>query len=263
MNPNPGNGAVDLSGRCAIITGGGSGIGRAMAVTLAGAGASVAVVDVVSERASETVAQIEQSGGAGIAISADITREDIVEKFVADLATTWGRIDILCNNAGIADYMVPPAETSTELWNRIIAVTLTGQFFVTRPVLKHMIKQKSGSIINTGSTAGLRGATSGIAYTSAKHGMVGFTRHIAWFHASDGIRCNAICPGSTATNITEGKDLSSFDPEGVKRLMPVLAASGPAADPQYCANLALFLASDAAMHVNGTIIPVDGGSTAG
>jgi NAD(P)-dependent dehydrogenase (short-subunit alcohol dehydrogenase family) len=234
-----------------------------MAVTLAEAGAIVAVVDLVTERTHETVAEIERNGGTAVGIGADITREDVVENFVADLAANWGRIDILCNNAGIADYMIPPSETSTAHWNRVVTVTLTGQFFVTRPVLKHMIAQKSGSIINTGSIAGLRGAASGIAYTSAKHGMVGFTRSIAWFHASDGIRCNAVCPGPTATNITEGRDLSSFDPEGVKRLMPVIAASGQPADPQHCANVALFLASDASKHVNGVIIPVDGGWMAG
>lgn len=263
MNPVQKDRAMDLSGKFAIITGGGSGIGRAMSVSMAGAGATVAVVDRVVERTRDTVAEIERDGGTAVGIGADITSEDDVEKFVADLAARWGRIDILCNNAGIVDFMVPPHETSTELWNRMVAVTLTGQFFVTRPVLKLMIAQKSGSIVNTGSTASLRGATSGIAYTSAKHAMVGFTKSIAWYYASDGIRCNAVCPGSTATNITEGKDLSSFHPDGVKRLMPVLEARGPTADPQYCANIAHFLASDAAAHINGAIIPVDGGWTAG
>jgi NAD(P)-dependent dehydrogenase (short-subunit alcohol dehydrogenase family) len=254
---------TDLSGRVAIVTGGASGIGRCMSVTLAQAGAKVTVVDRHVARTTETVAQIQGAGGTAVGVGADITDEAGVEKLVADVATQWGRIDILCNNAGIVDFMVPAAETTTEHWNKMIAVSLTGQFFVTRAVLKHMIAQKSGSIVNTASIAGLRGAGSGIAYTSAKHGMVGFTKHLAWYYASDGIRCNAICPGSTNTNIAEGLDLSHFHAEGWKRLLPVQSASGPPADPQHCANVALFLASDAAKHVNGVIMAVDGGWTAG
>jgi len=254
---------VPLAGRYAIVTGGGSGIGRAIAITLAEAGATVAVIDLTAEMAQQTVDAIAMNGGSARALGADITKEDVVNELVTDLAAAWGQIDILCNNAGIADPMCAPAAMTTAMWNRVIDVNLTGQFFVTRAVLPYMIAKRSGAIINTASPAGLRGAAGGLAYTSSKHAMVGFTKHIAWFYASDGIRCNAVCPGATATGIDGGKGIGAFDADGVARLMPVISAAGPPVDPQTTASVVLFLATDAATHVNGVILPVDGGWMAG
>lgn len=252
-----------LGGRYAIVTGGGSGIGRAIATTLAQAGATVAVVDLTMQMAQRTVETIEQNGGLARAVAADITDERAVDAFVAELAADWGQIDILCNNAGVADNMGPPATMPTAMWDRVIDINLTGQFFVTRAVLPHMLARKAGSIINTGSPAGMRGAAGGIAYTASKHAMIGVTRHLAWFYAADGIRCNAVCPGATATGIDGGKGIDAFDPDGVARLMPVISAAGPPVDPQTTADVVLFLATDSARHVNGVILPVDGGWMAG
>jgi NAD(P)-dependent dehydrogenase (short-subunit alcohol dehydrogenase family) len=254
---------VDLSNRVAIVTGAGSGIGRSMALTFSAAGAKVTVNDIIAERAHETVEMIVASGGTAVAAVADISEEAAVNAFVTETADRWGQIDILCNNAGIMDQMAMPEDTPTDLWHRVIAVNVTGQFFVSRAALPHMLKRKSGSIINTASIAGIRGASAGLAYTVSKHGVVGLTRNIAWAHGPNGIRCNAICPGPTQTNITGGGGLEIMDPAGVERLLPVLSLADRSTGPQTMANIALFLASDAAVYVNGTIIPVDGGWMAG
>lgn len=256
-------GAIDLSGRTAIVTGAGSGIGRAMALTFAQAGAELLVNDIIGDRAEATVAAIEAAGGRAFPAVADIADEAAVNAFVRDAAERWGRIDVLCNNAGIMDRIHLPAETPTDLWERVMAVNVTGQFFVTRAVLPHMLARKAGAIVNTASVAGLRGGAAGLAYVASKHAMVGLTRSIAWTHGPDGIRCNAICPGPTETDITGGKGLEFFSPGGLARATPVMTLADRFTGPQVMADTALFLASDAAAYINGAIIPVDGGWMAG
>jgi NAD(P)-dependent dehydrogenase (short-subunit alcohol dehydrogenase family) len=257
------SGLINLAGRVAIVTGAGSGIGRAMAKQLASAGASVVVNDIIDTRAHETAALIADAGGTAVAAVADISDEQAVESFVKKTAERFGRIDVLCNNAGIMDEMSEPAATPTGIWNRVLAVNITGYFFVTRAVLPYMLARKSGSIINTASEAGIRGGAAGLAYVVSKHGVVGLTKNVAWAHRLDGIRCNAICPGAVETNITAGRGFEMFDQAGVARLMPVLQLAEKIAQPDQMASVALFLASDAASFVNGAIIPADGGWAAG
>jgi NAD(P)-dependent dehydrogenase (short-subunit alcohol dehydrogenase family) len=234
-----------------------------MATSLAAAGATVLVNDIIADRARVTVDLIKAQGGSATSAVADISDEDAVNGFVSEAAADWGRIDILCNNAGIMDRISRPAETSTELWHRVMAVNVTGHFFVSRAVLPHMIARQSGAIVNTASIAGLRGASAGIAYTASKHAIVGMTRNIAWMHRKDGIRCNAICPGATATNITGDAGLDFFDQAGLEDIMPVMTLAGNVTEPQTMANAALFLVSDGAAYINGAVIPVDGGWMAG
>lgn len=249
----------EFKGRVVIVTGAGSGMGRVMARDFAAAGADVLVNDIIAERTHATVQEIHEAGGSAVAAVADISDEAAVEAFVTDAVARWGKIDVLCNNAGIMDRLQLPEDTSTEMWNRVLTVNLTGQFFVTRAVLPHMLARKSGSIVNTASAAGLRGGTAGLAYVASKHAMVGLTRNIAWMHQHDGIRCNAICPGAIETGILNGQSLEdAFDPAGFAKAMPMMAL-GRIAGPDAIANLAVFLASDAAFFINGAAIPVDGG----
>ncbi len=254
---------VDLGGRNAIVTGAGSGIGRAIALTLARSGAEVLVNDIIGERVEETVAMIAAAGGRAAGNVADIADETAVTGLAADAMERWGKIDILCNNAGIMDNIEFVEDVSTELWNRVFAVNVTGQFFMMRAVLPHMRAARKGSIVNTVSVAGLRGAAAGATYVASKHAMAGLTKSVAWSHANEGIRCNGICPGAIETNITGGRGLDAFDKEGLARAWPIMALCERAAGPQAIANAALFLASDAAYYVNGVLLPVDGGWMAG
>ena len=252
-------GAAQLEGRSAVITGAGSGIGREMALLFARSGAEVMVNDIIADRAQETVTMIEADGGVAVAAVADIADEHAVAGFVDKAIERWGRIDILCNNAGIMDEMSFVQDVSTELWNRVFAVNVSGTFFVSRAVLPHMRQAQRGAIVNTASVAGLRGGAAGATYVASKHAVVGLTRSIAWSHGNEGIRCNAICPGAINTNISEGKGLDAYDPVGLKRVMPVIKLCERSTGPDAIANTALFLVSDAAHYINGAILPVDGG----
>jgi NAD(P)-dependent dehydrogenase (short-subunit alcohol dehydrogenase family) len=242
--------------RVALITGAGSGIGRAMAVAFAKAGARLVVCDIDPDSAGRTASDI---GDAAVPATADISDEASVAALVETAISTYGRVDVLCNNAGIMDTMALPADIPVELWERVLRVNLTGTFLVTHAVLPHMLRQGGGAIVNTASEAGIRGGAAGAAYTASKHGVVGLTRSLAWAYAKDGIRCNAILPGPTMTGIATN---TTFDPTGAARLGPVLALGERMAQPEQMADAALFLASDAASFVNGAIVPVDGGWSA-
>ncbi|TMS00613.1 SDR family NAD(P)-dependent oxidoreductase [Nonomuraea basaltis] len=242
--------------RISLVTGAGSGIGRAMAIAFAKAGGRVVVCDVDPDSAERTAADL---GDSAIAVAADISDEASVARLVETAISTYGRIDVLCNNAGIMDTMALPADTTVEMWERVLRINLTGTFLVTHAVLPHMLRQGSGAIVNTASEAGIRGGAAGVAYTASKHGVVGLTRSVAWAYAKDGIRCNAILPGPTMTNIATN---ATFDQTGAARLGPVLALGERLAQPEQMADAALFLASDAASFINGAIVPVDGGWSA-
>ncbi|MEW9551919.1 SDR family NAD(P)-dependent oxidoreductase [Nonomuraea sp. NPDC050783] len=242
--------------RVALVTGAGSGIGRAMALAFAKAGARVVVCDLDAGGAGRTAADL---GDAALAVTADIGEESSVAALVEAAIGAYGRIDVLCNNAGIMDTMALPADIPLAQWERVLRVNLTGTFLVTHAVLPHMLSQGGGAIVNTASEAGIRGGVAGAAYTASKHGVVGLTKSVAWAYAKDGIRCNAILPGPTMTNIANG---ATFDPAGAARLGPVLALGERLAQPEQMADAALYLASEAASFVNGAIIPVDGGWSA-
>lgn len=242
--------------RVSLVTGAGSGIGRAMAVAFAEAGARVVVCDIDPDSAQRTAADI---GGSATAVTADITDESSVAALVDIAISTYGRVDVLCNNAGVMDNMALPADLSIEMWDRVLRVNLTGTFLVTHAAVPHMLRQGGGAIVNTGSEAAIRGGAAGAAYTAAKHGVVGLTKSVAWAYANDGIRCNAILPGPTRTGIATADGGRDFDPTGATRLAPVLALGERMAQPEQMSDAALFLASDAASFVNGAILPVDGG----
>jgi NAD(P)-dependent dehydrogenase (short-subunit alcohol dehydrogenase family) len=244
-----------FDGRVSLVTGAGSGIGRAMAVAFAKAGAHVVVADIDVAGAAQTAAEI---GDAAIAVAVDISSETSVEGLVTRALETFGHLDVLCNNAGIIDSLALPADMTLAEWERVLRINLTGPFLVTHAVLPHMLSRGSGVIVNTASEAGIRGGAAGAAYTASKHGVIGLTRSVAWAYANDGIRCNAIVPGPTET-AGMAVQAAKFDPKGFARLQPVISLNGRIAQPEESADVAVFLASDAASFVNGAILPVDGG----
>ena len=248
-----------LSGKVAIITGAASGIGLAMAKRFVVEGASVVAADWNGERLDAAVKTLTADGGAAIGVQGDIadpaTADELVERAIA----AYGRLDVLVNNAGISDYMQGVGEVTDEIWRRVIGINVDGPMFASRRAVTHMLEHGGGSIINIASIAGLHGGAGGAAYTTSKHALIGLTRNTAWMYAKRGIRCNAICPGATVTNIAETMPQDRLDMVGMARagefhaLLPAFLA------PEDIANVALFLASDESRQINGAIIAADGG----
>jgi NAD(P)-dependent dehydrogenase (short-subunit alcohol dehydrogenase family) len=253
---------MQLQGKVALITGAASGIGRAMAERFAAEGAHLVASDVNAQRLDELVSVIQASGGTITGSQGDIGDQASAEGLVANAITTYGRLDVLCNNAGIMDYMQGVAELSDEVWRRVLRINLDGPMFTSRKAIPHMIAAGGGSIVNIASTAAIHGGAAGAAYTASKHGLVGLTRNTAWMYAQQGIRCNAICPGGTVTNIAESMPRDRLDPAGAARTGAYAALMPATLQPTEIADLAAFLASDASRHINGAIIPADAGWTA-
>jgi NAD(P)-dependent dehydrogenase (short-subunit alcohol dehydrogenase family) len=251
----------DLHGRTAIVTGAGSGIGRAIARLLASAGAAVVVADINADGAHTTTAEIEADRGKALTLIGDLGDDNVVLRVVTDTAAHFGGIDVLVNNAGIMDSMAPPARVATQEWERVLRVNLTAPFLLTRADLPHMLAKGGGAIVNIASGAGLHGGIAGVSYTASKHGLVGLTRSVAYAYRAAGIRCNAIAPGPVVSNIGSS---ASIDPEGAALFGPVhaLASAVPVAQPEQIASAVLFLASDAASNISGVILPTDGGFAA-
>ncbi|HEU0026540.1 MAG TPA: glucose 1-dehydrogenase [Ktedonobacterales bacterium] len=248
-----------LQGKVAVITGAASGIGLAMATRFAAEGASVVAGDWHAGRLEEAVAKIKAAGGAIVGAQGNIADQATAEGLVDLAISTYGRLDALCNNAGVMDYMQGVGELSDEVWRRVLSINLDGPMFATRRAVRYMLEHGGGSIVNTASTAGLHGGAAGAAYTASKHALVGLTRNTAWMYATRGIRCNAICPGGTKTNIAETMPQERLDPAGSQRAGAFSALIPVYMDPEDIAALALFLASDESRHINGAIIPADGG----
>jgi NAD(P)-dependent dehydrogenase (short-subunit alcohol dehydrogenase family) len=251
-----------LEGKIAVVTGAASGMGLAMATRFASEGASIVAADWNGQRLDEAVAAITAKGGTIVGQQGNIadlaTAEDLIDLAVS----TYGRIDVLVNNAGIMDYMQGVGELSDEVWRRVLSVNLDGPMFTSRRAVAQMLKQGAGSIINIASIGGYEGGAAGTAYTVSKHGLLGLTRSTAWMYAKRGIRCNAICPGATATHIGESMPTERLDPVGAARAGEFAALIPAMLEPSDIAALALFLASDESRYINGAIIAADGGWTA-
>jgi NAD(P)-dependent dehydrogenase (short-subunit alcohol dehydrogenase family) len=251
-----------LQGKVAVITGAGSGMGRAMAIRFAAEGAQIVAGDWNGQRLDEVVTTIKASGGAIISAQGNIADKDTAEQLVDLAIHTYDRLDILCNNAGVMDYMQGVGEVADDIWRRVLSINLDGPMFTSRRAIPHMLKQGSGSIINIASTAGISGGAAGAAYTTSKHALVGLTRNTAWMYAAKGIRCNAICPGGTKTNIAETMIPERLDAAGAARAGAFAALIPAMLESEDIAALALFLASDESHYINGAIIPADAGWTA-
>ena len=254
-----------LAGKVAIITGAGSGIGRASAQLFAAEGARVMCADIHTANVQETARLI---GAAAIASTVDVARPQDIERMVAETIAAFGKLDVLYANAGIAE-ATNAIDMTMEQWNRMIAINLTSVWLSAKYALPHMITGGGGSIINQSSTAGLIGIPDIPHYSAAKTGVVGLTRQIAAEYGPKNIRCNAICPSSIPTPLMAGVwekrareagNTATFEEQqaAVATKYP-LRRLGALAD---CANLALFLASDESAWITGVAMPLDGGLTA-
>jgi NAD(P)-dependent dehydrogenase (short-subunit alcohol dehydrogenase family) len=246
-----------LEGKAALVTGGGSGLGRASAIALARAGATITVADVDEQGGKETAALVfEEADGDADFVRADVTQADEVAAMVDKTVARWGRLDCALNNAGTTGASAPTADYTLEDWNRAIALNLTGVFLCLKYEIPAML-EGGGAIVNMASGAGLVGFAGLPAYVASKHGVVGLTRAAALEYASQGLRINAICPGSTRTPMLEG--FMGGD-EQVERMMTRAVPLGRLGRPEEIAEAVVWLCSDAASFVVGHALAVDGGS---
>lgn len=250
---------MDFTDRSVIVTGAGSGIGRATALAFSQHGAKVVVADLNAESAAEVTAEIESGGGTAVAVVGDLSEQTVADEVVATALKTFGGIDVLVNNAGIMDSMSAAADVTDAEWERVLRINLTAPFLLTRAVLPHMLEAGRGSLVFTASEASLRGSAAGAAYTASKHGIAGLTKSLAVTYRSKGIRANAIAPGGTITNIRLDIDRNALGPQALAAYMGNVGQ--PAAAETQAAAI-LFLASEAAGNINGAILPVDGGWSA-
>jgi NAD(P)-dependent dehydrogenase (short-subunit alcohol dehydrogenase family) len=239
-----------FDGQTVIVTGAGSGIGRATASRVAREGGRVVAVDVSEGRLGELVA--EHPGLDIVSVTADITDETGIASIVA---AAGERIDGLANVAGIMDNMTPIHEVSDAVWQRVFAVNVDGAFRLSRAVIPAMLAAGRGSIVNVASEAALRGSAAGVAYTASKHAVVGITKSTAFMYAGEGIRVNAVAPGPVLTNI--GADFASD--LGRERIGAVMQNIPPVAEASQLAASITFLLSDDGTNVTGAIVPSDGG----
>lgn len=251
-----------LEGKVAVITGAGSGMGRAMANLFAAEGAKIVAAEWNEETLAEVVDEVTAAGGEIVGVQGNVAVEADCGKIIDAAVQTFGKLDVLCNNAGVMDTNQGVGELANDMWERVIGINLDGPMFLSRLAVPLMVAQGSGSIVNTASVAGLGGGAAGAAYTVSKHGLIGLTRSTAFVYAQDGVRCNAIAAGAVETNIMQSVDPNKMDPKASGRFQTWYAAIPGQLQATDIANLALFLASDEAKMVNGAIIPADAGWTA-
>lgn len=248
-----------LQDKAIIISGAAAGIGKGIATKFAEQGANLLLTDLNQANLDATVTELKAFGGEVVGLIADAASNDGIDKTFATARSEFGRIDVLVNNAGVPDYWKTLVELSDEDWNRNIGINMTGPFRACRAIVPIMSEQGGGVIVNIASISSFRGGRSGLAYTVAKHGVVGLTKAVAIEYADRGIRCNCISPGSVITSLSSMDGMSE---EGLKIREKGIVTRPERAMPADIAPAALFLASEDSNYVNGINLVVDAGWTA-
>jgi len=244
-----------MTGKVALITGGGSGIGRAACLAFARAGASVVVADIVAQGGNSTVELIKDTGGEAVFVPTDVTVGKQMQHLVQTAVDTYGGLDFAFNNAGIEGAQTGLVDCTEEEWQRVIAVDLTGVWLCMKHEIPAMLQRGGGAIVNTSSVMGLVGAPSIPGYIAAKHGVAGLTREAALEFARSNIRVNAVCPGAIHTPMID-RLLAAGTSEEFLTAPQAIARLGK---PEEIAAAVVWLCSDAAAFVTGVAMPVDGG----
>lgn len=252
-----------VTGKIALVTGGGAGIGRATAKTFAAEGAKVVVSDVNQEAGEETVKMIEKAGGTALFVAADVSKKADVSDLIAKTVAAYGRLDCAVNNAGIEGKIAPFAAQSEENFDAIINVNLKGTYLCLQAEIAAMLKTGGGAIVNLSSVAGLIGFSGLSPYVASKHGVIGLTKNAAIEYAASGIRVNAICPGGVDTRMLDSlAEQATSGAQTATQMMAPLHPMGRIGTPQEIADLIVWLASPRAGFITGTAIPIDGGYVA-
>ncbi|MDE2378527.1 SDR family oxidoreductase [Bradyrhizobium sp.] len=249
-----------MQGKSVIITGAGSGIGRAASLLFTREGAKLIAVD-KTEAVEDTVAEVKKAGGIAEAVMADAGSEKDVIGYIDRTVAAYGKLDAIWANAGVSGGLVPIAEQTVEHWQEILRVNLIGVFLAVKHAIPHLVKQQSGAIVCTASVAGLKAGASGHPYAASKAGVISLVQTTAYSLTGTGVRINAVCPGLIETGMTKpifdrAKERGTSDRIG--QLNPLKRPG----QPHELAAMGLFLASDEASYVNGQAFPVDGGLTA-
>ena len=248
----------DLSRKIALVTGAGSGIGAAIAKTLAGAGASVYATDLNADTAAATAADITRAGGQAVAIPLDVTIEETCRRVADQVLAAAGHLDVLVNNAGIGHVGTLETTTGADL-DALYAVNVRGLFNVSKAFLPGMLSRRSGTIINMASVGGAVGIPDRLAYCTTKFAVVGLTKSMALDHAASGVRVNCVCPGRVETPFVAARLREYADPARAYQEMSSTQALGRMGRPEEIAAAVLYLARDEAAFVTGSAFMIDGG----
>ncbi len=261
--------SLKLENKVALITGAGSGIGKAAAQLFAKEGARIVVADLDRERGEDTAKKIRADGGQSIFVETDVTKSSLVEATVSKSISEFGRVDILYNSAGVDIFVINPKADGTvvgtleEDWDRLLAINLKGAFLFAKYTLPHMMKHRRGVVINMGSEYGIVGGLASAAYCASKGGVVLLTKQMALDYAPYNIRVNCICPCNVDTPLMEKGLATSENPQAMRKTWEKIMPLRRFSKPEEIAAGALYLASDDASFVTGTVLSIDGGVTAG
>lgn len=247
---------MKLAGKTVLITGAASGIGRAQALLMAEEGAQIIAADINQVGLDALIDEIKEKGGEAFGYKTEVSDSQQVKALVQAGLEKYGKIDILCNTAGIFDHFAPTLDITEEQWQKFFDVNVKGVFLLTNTVLPGMLERGKGVIINVASIAGLTAGPGGAAYISSKHAVVGYTKQLCLDYADKGIRVNAIAPGTILTALN--RQGIENEPDALAKRLELIPAKR-LGDPQDIANLTLFLASDDADFIHGAVISSDGG----